>query len=346
MDGRHNTTVKNFVTLGIGLAFLLLFGTIGYVIIEGYALLDAIYMTFITFSTVGFGEVRPLGVPGRVFTILLILFGVVILAMLSATVTSLFVKQELLNNFRRKRMKKEIQKLKGHTILCGAGETGKTVIEEFQQAKKELVVIEEDEEVIEYLAEQYPNLLILAGDATKDEVLEEANIKQASALITALSEDTANLFVVISARSLNPDLKVIARAVDPHTAGKMYKAGATHVVSPNLTEGIRMAAVVLRPNVVNFLDVVTRDQEIALRLEEVTVPPDSAFHKKSLRELEIPQRTGLIVIAIIKQVNGASQFIYNPQSSTVVEGGDQLIVLGEVDRVEKLHRLLRDELID
>ncbi|MDQ7052623.1 MAG: NAD-binding protein [candidate division KSB1 bacterium] len=130
-------------------------------------------------------------------------------------------------------------------------------MDEFQQAKKELVVIEEDEEVIDYLTEQYPNLLVLSGDATKDEVLEEANIKQASALITALSEDTANLFVVISARSLNPDLKVIARAVDPHTAGKMYKAGATHVVSPNLTEGIRMAAVVLRPNVVNFLDVVT-----------------------------------------------------------------------------------------
>ncbi|RMD91365.1 MAG: TrkA family potassium uptake protein [Calditrichaeota bacterium] len=203
-------------------------------------------------------------------------------------------------------------------------------------------MIEEQTDILERILEQYPDLLVVLGDATKDEVLMEANIQHASALITALAGDTANLFVVISARALKPDLAVIARAVDEHTAGKMYKAGATHVISPNLTEGLRMASVVLRPNVVSFLDVATRDQEMAFRLEEVTVPPEPAYQPRSLRELEIPQRTGLIVIAVKKEQNSHTEFIFNPQSSTIIQGGDKLIVLGDIDRVAKLHQLLHD----
>ena len=341
MEPGDKTTIKNFTIVGIGLIFLMVFGIVGYIFLERLQFLDALYMTIITFSTVGFGEIVPLDAKGRIFTIFLILFGLIILSMLSASVTSFLVRQELITNIKTRRMKREIQKLRGHTILCGAGETGKTVIEEFRHARKPLVVIEEQQDVIEWVLEQYPDLLIIMGDATKDEVLIEANIESAEALITALSEDTDNLFVVISARSLNPKLKVIARAVDPHTAGKMYKAGATHVVSPNLTEGMRMASVVLRPNVVSFLDIAMRNQEMSLQLEEVTVPPDSEFHGKTLRELEIPQRTGLIVIAI-KKANQDLPFIYNPQSSTVIHSGDKLIVLGDAERLERLHRLIHN----
>ena len=346
MANRDTTTIKNFAIVFVSLLLIIFLGVVGYSILEGFAFLDALYMTFITFSTVGYQEIGPLTIAGRIFTMFLILFGLVVISMLSASVTSLLVRRELLSNFKTKRMKKQIQSFKGHTILCGAGETGKTVIEEFVHARKKIVVIEERAEVIEWILEQYPKLLVVQGDATKDEVLVEANIQNASSLITALSEDTDNLFVVISACSIKPDLLVISRAVDAHTAGKMYKAGATHVISPNLTEGMRMAAVVLRPNVVSFLDVAMRDQEMSFRLEEVTVPRDSVYHKKSLRELEIPQRTGLIVIAIRKEEKGESKFIFNPQSSTVIKEGDKLIVLGDIERVEKLHGLLHGRGLD
>lgn len=217
-----------------------------------------------------------------------------------------------------------------------------TVIKEFLQARKPLVVIEKEEEILEALREDNPELLFVEGDATKDEVLSEANVESASGLITALREDADNLFVVISARSLNPHLAIVSRAVDAHTENKMYKAGATHVISPNLTEGSRMAAVVLRPSVVSFLDVMMHDEETAFRLEETTVPEGSAFHGKTLREVEIPQRTGLIVIAIEKQTENGPRLIYNPQSSAVIHQKDKLIVLGDFEKIDRLCKLLQE----
>jgi voltage-gated potassium channel len=297
---------RNFFTVFLSLLILLIIGVAGYVLIEGWGWLDALYMTFIAFSTVGFREIGTMGPYGRIFTMFIILFGLVLLSMLSASVTSLLVRRELLPSFKTKKMKKMIESLEGHTILCGAGETGETVIEEFINARKPLVVIDKEEEVLEELRELYPNLLLVDGDATKDEVLLEANIEKARGLITALRDDADNLFVVISARSLNPNLIIITRAIDAHTQSKMYKAGATHVISPNITEGSRMAAMVLRPTVVSFLDVMMRDEEMSFRLEEITVPAGSAFHGKTLREGEIPQRTGLIVIAMEKQNNFTS----------------------------------------
>lgn len=248
-------TWKNLVAVSLSLLGLLLFGMIGYMIIESWSWHDALYMTFITFSTVGVGEVGTLHWSGRLFSMMIILTGLVILAMFSANVTSFLVRRQFLTSLRNKKMKKEIEKLSGHPILCGAGETGKTVINEFMKAQKPVVVIEEKQEIISQVKEAHPGVRVIQGDATKDETLWEANIEHAGGLITALSEDIANLFVVISARALKPDLNIVARAVDPHTASKMYKAGATHVISPNLTEGMRMAATVLRPTVVSFLDV-------------------------------------------------------------------------------------------
>ena len=338
----HSTTqiLKNLASVSIGLVILMVIGAVGYVVIEGWNIFDALYMTFISISTVGFGEIGKLQPVGRLFTMVIILFGLLLLSMLSASVTSFWVSRELLPAFKKPRMKKRIFELQNHTILCGAGATGETIITEFLSAGKPLVVIDKESETLERLGEMYPNFLVVMGDATKDESLMEANILKASSLITVLSEDADNLFVVISARSINPQMSIIARAVDSHSMGKMYRAGATHVISSNVTEGLRMAAVVLRPTVVNFLDVMISDDETAYRLEELTVPVGSKYHGKKLSEAEIPQKTGLIVIAIEKS-ESTQRMIYNPQSSTVIEERDKFVVLGNTKGIEKLDMLLR-----
>jgi voltage-gated potassium channel len=309
-------------------------------LIEGWGLLDALYMTIISFSTVGFKEVATLGEFGRIFTMIIILSGMVFIAMLSASVTSLFVRNELLASRKKKKMKKTIRNLKGHTILCGAGDTGTTIIEEFRHAHKPFVVIEEKQEVLEKLDEQYPDLFIVAGDATKDEILMEANIKNAGGLITTLSLDADNLFVVVSARDLNPNMNIISRSVDPHTESKLYRAGANYVISPNMVEGLRMASVMIRPTVVNFLEVMMRGNELSFRLEEINVPKGASLHEKSLQKAQIPQRTGLIVIAV-KKAKG-SKWVFNPISSTILHENDKLIVLGDPDKIDKLHTLLKE----
>ena len=339
LSASNNNITQNFFFVFVSLLVVLVFGGFGYSLIEGLNWVDALYMTFITFSTVGFREVGTLSAPGRIFTMFIILSGLILISMLSASVTSLLVSRELLPSFKTRKMKKQIQQLQGHTILCGAGETGETIITEFITVRKPIVVIEKESEVLEELSELYPNFLIVLGDATKDEILFEANIANASSLITVLSEDADNLFVVISARSINPELNIIARAVDSHTQGKMYRAGADHVISPNITEGLRMAAMVLRPTVVNFLDVLVRDDETANRLEEIIVPSGSSLHGKTLEEAAIPKRTGLIVIAMQKESDGGHRMIYNPQSSAVINQRDRFIVLGKSEGIDKLNKI-------
>lgn len=331
---------QNFAAVFIAILMLVTLGVIGYSMLEGWHWLDALYFTFITISTVGYNELYPMHPVGRMFTIVMILLSLFVIAMLSASVTSFLVRKEFAETFKRKKLRNMIRSLKNHTILCGAGQTGGTVIEEFRAAKKPLVVVEDSQEVVAWLQSQYPDLPVISGDATKDDILQEANIEKAKGLITALSEDAANLYVVISARVLNPDLTIVARAVDAHAASKMYKAGATHVISPNLTEARRMAAVMLRPTVVSFLDVMMHDQELDLRLEEVAVSKKSTFVGRTLRDMQIPQKTGLIVIAVKKSGNGEPEFIYNPQSSTIIEAEDRLVVLGEAERVKTLEKLI------
>jgi voltage-gated potassium channel len=258
--------------------------------------------------------------------------------MLSASVTSFFVRNELLAKRKRQKMKKEIAKLEGHTILCGAGDTGTTVIEEFIRAKKKLVVIDNNQELLEELELTYPEVYFLHGDATKDEILHEANIEKAGGLITSLSIDADNLFVVVSAKSINPNMIIISRSVDSHTENKLYKAGASYVISPNIVEGMRMAAVMLRPTVVSFLEVMMRSDEFSYRMEEITIPKGVSITGKTLKDAEIPQKTGLIVIAVKRATD--SKLLFNPSSSTTVQENDKLIVLGDPGKIDKLNTLL------
>jgi voltage-gated potassium channel len=340
MGGRDDALRRNFLTVGAVAAAFLIVGTVGLMVVEKWGWSDALWMSFITLSTVGYSEGRGLDAGGRIVAIVVMLGGLVVIALLSASVTSLLVRRELLPMFRNEKTRRRIDDLRGHTILCGAGETGRAVIEEFGRAGRPLVVIERDEEASTRLREAHPDLLVVAGDATRDEVLAEANVAHAHGLITALTADAANLFVVISARSLNSDLCIVARAIDPHTQGKMYKAGATHVLSPKAIEGRRMAAMVLRPSVVNLLEVMRAGEGPPLNLEEVTIPAGSQFDGRSLRELEIPQRAGLIVIAVDPAGGGRADLVFNPQSTLIVRAGDKLVVLGEQDRIDRLGALL------
>ncbi|APF17137.1 potassium channel family protein [Caldithrix abyssi] len=330
----------NFIFVAVSLILLLLLGVVGYSWIEGWSWLDALYQTVITFSTVGFQEVAPLSRNGRMFTILLIFLGLVIIALLSGSITTWFVSSQILAKRKILKMKQKIAALKDHVIICGGGETAKTLIREFQQAKKPFVVIEHKPEIVSELQEFFPNLLIIEGDATKDEFLEEARIETAHGLITTMPVDADNLFIVVSARSLNPNLIIVSRAVDPHTESKLYKAGANYVIVPNVVEGLRMASVLLRPTLVSFLEVMMSNNDLALRLEEVALPESSALVNKPLSDARIPQRTGLIVIALKRAKD--SQWIFNPVSSTLLHKNDRLIVLGDEERIKKLHALLKE----
>ncbi len=331
---------KNHIFAVTGsLILLLLIGMIGYEYFAGWNWFDALYMTFISISTVGYQEIAPLNHSGRFFTMFIILAGMIVIAMLSATVTSWFVRNELLLRRKHQKMKKRISNLRDHTILCGAGDTGKTIISEFIRAKAPFVVIEESSQIINDLSEHYPDILIVQGDATKDENLIEANIANASAVIAALSIDADNLFVVVSARALNPQVHIISRAVEPSTEHKLYNAGANFVISPNRVEGIRMASVILRPAVLSFLEVIMNREGLSLRMEELDIPESSPLLDKSLKEVQIPQKTGLIVLAV--KHGKDSPWEFNPSSQTVLRKNDRLIVLGETDKIEKLHILLK-----
>ena len=338
MAHREDHLFQHLTTVVLFLFILLLAGTFGYRWLEGWNWFDALYMTFISFSTVGFNEVGAMHTGGRLFTMLLIIMGMIVIAMLSASVTSWFVRNELLLKRKMVKMKQKISRLKNHIIICGAGDTGFTIIQEFQKAKKEFVIIEEKTETVAELLEKYPDLCIIEGNATKDEVLEEANIRHAGGLITALSLDADNLFVVVSARTLNPKLNIISRAVDKNTESKLYNAGASYVISPNMVEGMRMASVILRPTVVNFLEVMTRGEGLAIQMEEIDIPDSSPFSGKSLSEVGIPQRTGLIVLAVrhIKE----KKWNFNPGPDYVLSRDDTMIVLGEPEKIEKLRNLL------
>lgn len=234
-------------------------------------------------------------------------------------------------------MEKNISKLTDHYIICGADTTGSFIIEEMQKTNKQFVVIEKDKNIVNDLIEK--NILIIEGDATHDEVLIEAGIKNSKGLISVLSNDKDNLFVVLTAKGLNSNLRIVAKAVEEESQHKLRRAGADVVVSPNYIGGLRMVSEMIRPAVVSFLDTMMREKETTLRVEDVKITSFSSFIEKTLEELRIPQRVNLIVVAI-KHVN-RSTYEFNPKASSKLAEGDALIVMGEIAQVEKLRELVK-----
>lgn len=236
-------------------------------------------------------------------------------------------------------MEKKMSKLKGHYIICGFGQMGNHVVGEFINTKKQFVVVEKDEKKLEVLPENMKDVLYVVGDASSDDVLIRAGIERSCGLITTFASDKDNLFVVLTARSLNQDLRIVARSIEDESEHKLKRAGADAVVSAHSIGGMRMASEMLRPHVVSFLDVMLRVKNRVYRIEQAIIDSNSKFSNTSLHEANIPQKTGLIVIAI-KDIETA-QYVYNPRSDFMLKTGDVLIVLGNLDQVAKLREFTR-----
>jgi len=333
--------IRRFVGVLLFLAGLTVAGVVGYMVVEGWSFYDALYMSAITLTAVGYQEVHPLSQAGRYLTMGLLLGGFTWMGVWFAFITSFVIELDLRNVFRTRKIMKAIESLSKHVIICGAGRTGRQVAEEFTAMGREHVVIEHDPERVEQFHAQHPDALVIQADATLDATLEQAGIARAQGLITSLSADTDNLFVCLSARDLNPDLVIVARAYEEGTMSKMYRAGADHVVSPNVSSAVRMASVMLRPSVLSFLDVATRSAELSLRLEEASVDEASPLSGMQLKEARIPEKTGLIVIAVRKVRDGDGRFVFNPVAETRLEPGDDLIVLGSAEQLARLQTYLK-----
>lgn len=312
-------------------------GTLGYRVLEGWNWLDSLYMSVITATSVGFAEVHPLSDAGRVFTIALLIFSIIGLGLLWAMITALFVELDLAAVFRKRRTMKRIEELSNHYLVCGAGRMGNVVIGELERAGVPFVVVDSSREKIEKLREGSEGLLAVEGDATRAAVLEAAGIARAKGMAATLSSDADNVFLCLTAREMNADLEIAARAVDEETVAKLHRAGAQHVISANITGGARIATMLLRPAVVSFLDAATVSGELSLRLEEMSVPSTSFLVGKRLHEARIPQETGLIVLAVHPAEAGAPP-VFNPGPETALAAGDTLIVLGEEAQVDRLRQ--------
>jgi voltage-gated potassium channel len=330
------------------LAALLLLAGVGS---TGYYLLghgrwsfgDCVYMAIITISTVGFAELSKMGeVPGaRPLTVGIIICGVGVLAYFQANLTALLVEGVIGQAWRRNRMRKDILALRGHVVVAGAGSTGKHVIEELILTKTPFVVIERNAEHVQHLSHELMEgrMLFVHGDATEDHVLVEAGVDRARGVIAALTHDKDNLFVTLSARSLNSGARIVAKVAEHETVPKMMRAGASAVVNPTMIGGRRMASELIRPEVTEFLDLMLRDKDKNLRLEEVNIEGTSSFVGMALKDTPIRRETKLLVVA----VRGVDRtFIYNPEPDLVLEQGTTLIVMGETDSILKLRKLAQE----
>jgi voltage-gated potassium channel len=310
---------------------------------EYWSLFDCLYYTAITLSTVGYGEtlgghrqdLREFS-DVRFFTVILLLGGMIATAYFLSSATAFFVEGDLKRVLEKRRMLKEIAQLVDHYIICGAGQTGRHIAEEITRSGKGCVVIDAETKNIAELAEHGVKAHSMIGDATKDETLLEAGINRAAGLAAALPDDKDNLFLVISARQLNPKLRIISKAVDMPTQVKLLKAGADGVVASNYIGGLRMASELVRPTVVNFLDQMLRNKEAPIRFAEVVVGHAAG---RTLADLDLMKRTGLPILAVRQPRQEAFQ--YNPPPETPVTDGTILVVMGEVERVKRLESLVQ-----
>jgi voltage-gated potassium channel len=315
---------------------VLLFGTLGYRLLENFGWLEALYMTVITVTTVGYGEVRPLGDVGRIFTMVLIGTGVGTILYILTAATQFMVEGKLREVLGRRSVERAIGSLKGHYIICGYGRIGALVCEMLLDAGRQVVVIDSNEEVTRRLGAE--NVHYVLGSATEDESLLAAGVERARGLVATVSSDADNVYIVLTAKDIRPDLFVIARATEPGSERKLRHAGADKVVSPYFIGARRIAQTVIRPSVADFIDLTfhsTLDQP--LRMEELTVGPGAELAGTSLKDSGIRHKLDLIVLAVKKQ-DGSMRF--NPPADTVVEVGDTLIAMGPGSSMSKLTKAL------
>jgi len=332
-DSFLKESIKKILKFIFLIIFLILSASISFMIIEDWSFFKALWFTVVTISTVGYGDITPQTDLGRIFDILLIVSAISLFAYSASSIAALLIEGNISNYIRYKRLKKMIETLKDHVIICGLGKTGRIVARELKMAGIPFVAIDKDENTLEKAKEHIPGILAILGDATEDSVLNFAGIRKAKFVVITTQSDADNIFMIATAKTLNPKVKIIARASDEQAALKMKRVGATEVVPQDVIGATRMAAYIIHPAVVNFLDLLQHAGDFALNLEEVVVPEDSHFCGKLLKEIRIPNKTGAIVIGI-KRKDG--EFIISPTSSQMILPGDILIVLGKKDNIEKL----------
>ncbi|MBK7850509.1 MAG: potassium channel protein [Bacteroidetes bacterium] len=314
---------------------VLVVGIVGYYTIEDYTFLDSVFMTVITVATVGYREVKELDDAGKIFTSILIIFSIGTFAYAVSVITRYIIEGEFQTYFRHYRVNKEIQKLKNHVIVCGFGRNGRQACEQLRSGDEKFVAIEAKPELVAKMREE-DNILFIEGDATKDEVLIQAGIDSAKALITALPSDAANVFVVLTARDRNPKLKIISRASEDGSEHKLKRAGADNVIMPDKIGGTHMAALVTKPDVLEFIDHITG--RINIRLEEIhfsSLPEN--MRNKSIRDLEIRNKTGANIIGF-KTADG--DYVINPPPETIMMPDAKLFVLGTQEQVMRFKEIL------
>jgi voltage-gated potassium channel len=318
-------------------AFLIGFGTLGYVLIEGWHWFDALYMTVMMITTVGYGEIRPMSTAGRAFTIFLTLGGVFTLFYAAGEVIRFVVGGEIHTALGKQRMEQNLAGLSNHVIVCGYGRMGRLVCREFQANNVPFVVVEENADSADF--QTGPGLLI-DGDATSDEVLRRAGVVRARALVTVLGSDADNLYITMSARLLSEKLYIVARAEDERAEAKLQRAGANRVVAPYAIGGSRVANAVLRPSVVDFIELATRSEHMELQMEETRIAPGSRLAGQALKDSQIRQELGIIIVAI---KHAAGTMLFNPPPDAVMQAGDTLITLGHRRQLTELERLARQD---
>jgi voltage-gated potassium channel len=311
-------------------------GTAGYMAIEGWGLLDSFYMTIITLASVGFMEVHQVSPPGRVFTVVLILLGVGFTLYVAGNVVQFLVEGRIREILGRRRLEKQIGRLANHYIVCGYGRIGRVLCRYLLHKYLDVVVIEKSEHRIKAMDED--GVLYLLASATDEETLVKAGIRRARGLFTALATDADNVFLVLTAKQHNPGLFVVARAEQNTTRKMLYAAGANKVISPYAIGARRMAHAVLRPTVIEFLELAFSDENTDIGVEEFVVQPDSGLVDKTLIESGIRRNLNLIILSIKK---ASGEMCFNPSADTRIEAGDTVIAVGEEKSMLKLFRLLR-----
>ena len=319
----------------IMLFVVVIVGTIGYRLIESWSFLDSLYMVIITLFTVGFQEVHALSPLGKLFTIVIIVAGVGVAVYAGTQLVEIIIEGEILGYSRRRKMDKKIKDMKNHYIICGYGRTGHQVGAEFDAARVPYVVVDRKQGIEEQLGPR--NIPYIVGDITSDENLIKAGIKSARGLITTADSDVANLYVTLSARVLNPNLYIVARASEIETENKLVMAGANRVIAPYYISGKRMAALATRPVTSDFLDMVMHGESLEFSLNEVTIPNNSPLINKTISEAEIRHKSGALVLAI-RRADGT--FDLQPDSSSPIAKGDTFVVIGTQEQAVELDKML------
>ena len=318
---------------------LLIFGTLGFYWVEGWTLFEGFYMTLMTLTTVGYGEIHPLSLSGRILASALMLGGVAVVFISIGVLVDLIIKLELADYFGRKRRQRMLETLTDHYIVCGAGRVGRSVIRELQRSGAPVVLVDSDAVRAQWGI--HDGIPTIVADATQDDTLRQARVMHAKGLVAAISSDAENVYVTLSAHVLNPSLIISARATDEQAEAKLKRAGATTVLTPYTFIGHRLAQSMLRPHVLSFLDVASAfagDGDMEIETEQLHITETSPLCGRTLEEARVRQTYGLIVLALRK---AAGSMLFNPDGGTRVERGDVLIAIGERSKLKRMGEELK-----